>query len=304
MGKRGGSPVSFGRGGRAWHRDGVGSPRTYLGVDFSGNDASWKASARARSNVWVAEAVETRAGLRLARIDRVQGRYPKASRPFEALSRELSERRHEAVGIDAPFSVPAAHVPRASHAELLLLARSVVREAKRDFARGADLREAIVRATREPDQPKPLRVTEAHWVKQGVNTRSTLWAGARGGAPMTAACLELVARAEVPLWPWVSHERGVAMEVFPAAQLRTWGLPFTVYDASKDDVGAQERRRVLVKALSARIDLGDFASVLLASADAIDAVVSVFGAIAMRQGRLASEPSDIASIEGWIAVHV
>jgi hypothetical protein len=279
------------------------TPRSYLGIDFSGNDANWRPSAGQRTNVWIAEAVADGETLRLVRLDRVQQRHPGAARPFEALARELGARRFDAAGIDAPFSVPAAHVPGADHAVLLRLARSVDREPKRSFARGAELRAAIASATHEPATAKPLRETERYWAERKVNTRSTLWAGARPGASMTAACLELLARSAAPLWPWVSDAPGVLTEAFPAAQLRTWKLPFAVYDASKDDVGARANRRTIVDGVATRIDLGHHRSTMLDSADAIDAVVSLFAGVAVRRGRLERQPTSVASLEGCIAVH-
>jgi hypothetical protein len=277
--------------------------RTYLGIDFSGDHAKWTAGARARSNVWIAEAVHASGGLRLVRLDRVQGRYPMAARPFEALADELASCRHEVAAIDAPFAVPAAQTPEGRHAALLSLVKAVARDAARSFPRGGDFRAAVVAATSEPEVAKPLRATERHWVERGVNTRSTLWAGARGGAPMTAACLELLARCRAPLWPWTTEASGLLAEAFPAAQLRTWGLPFVRYDASKDADGAAANRRAIVEGLASRIDLGPHRATMLASADALDAVVAVFGGLAVREGALAHQLTTDARLEGHIAVH-
>jgi hypothetical protein len=55
----------------------------------------------------------------------------------------------------------------------------------RPFARG----NAVVQ-TFAPQLPAPgakiFRETERYWIARGVNVRSTLWAGPRGGAPFAA----------------------------------------------------------------------------------------------------------------------
>jgi hypothetical protein len=64
-------------------------------------------------------------------------------------------------------------------------------------------------------------------------------------------------------------------------------------------------RRRIVAALSRCIDLGGYGESLEASADAIDAVLCAFAAIAVTERRLACPvpEGEIARTEGWIAVH-
>jgi hypothetical protein len=71
---------------------------------------------------------------------------------------------------------------------------------------------------------KLLRLTEQYWKEKGANVRSTMWAGARGGAPFAAACMTLLAQHGGPIWPLrVDGRRGcVLTESFPAGQLRQW----------------------------------------------------------------------------------
>jgi hypothetical protein len=271
-----------------------------LGIDFSGDQAKWNRGCTV-SNVWIAELHEAEGRLRLARLDRVQARYAGSKRPFEALAAELAAGDFGVAAIDAPFSVPARHVPRGGHASLLSLVATVP-HAARDFPRAADFVAAVERASVPKLSAKPLRATEQRWVAAGVPTRSTLWSGARGGAAMTSACLTLLGRAGRPVWPWATEGRGRLAEAFPAAQLRTWALPHALYDASKGAIGVIHRSTI-VAALGARADVGAFEPALLASADAIDAVLCAFAAVAVARAEVLYGPTNGDLAEGWIATH-
>ena len=48
---------------------------------------------------------------------------------------------------------------------------------------------------------------------------------------------------------------------------------------------------------------GDFQTYCEAFADALDAVVCAYAAAAVARNRLGTAPSEIAAVEGWIAVH-
>jgi hypothetical protein len=278
-------------------------PAMWLGIDFSGNAAMWARGCRT-SNVWIASA-EPRPGRRrpaLVDLRRVQD-LPGDGEPFERLAALLGRREHAAAGIDAPCGLPAAHAGAGGHAALLALAAALPRDG-RPFPTG----EAFVRGItgRAPPlvPPKPHRAAEAQWLRRGVNVRSTLWAGARGGAQMTAACLVLLHRAGAPVWPFAASGQGpgpagLVVEAFPAGQLREWGLPHHRYGAPSE----RPAREVIALALGARLDLGPFAPALAASADALDAALCLFGAIAVTEGRLAAPPGDRSAVEGWIAVH-
>jgi hypothetical protein len=55
--------------------------------------------------------------------------------------------------------------------------------------------------------------------------------------------------------------------------------------------------------LAERLELGALRERMEASADALNAALCAFAAIAVTEGRLASAPAEDASEEGWIAVH-
>jgi hypothetical protein len=273
-------------------------PPTWLGIDFSGDADMWSAGCR-RSNVWIATAEARGGGTRLALADlrRVQ-ELPGDGPPFERLAALLARGEHRAAGLDAPCALPASHGAGESHAALLARAAAVPREG-RPFPRGEAFVRGMTGLAPPLSPPRPYRGAEARWRARGVNVRSTLWAGARGGAPMTAACLTLLHAAGVPVWPFAAEGPGLAVEAFPAAQLAEWRLPFERYGAASQ----RPARRVIALALRARIDLGPFEPVLASSADALDAVLCLFGAVAVTEGRLADPPGAGAGVEGWIAVH-
>ncbi len=272
-------------------------PERWLGIDFSGDVKMWTPGCR-RSNVWVAEIRISELGdnfFNLADLRHVQD-LPGAEPPFFRLTRLLSAREFAAAAIDAPFSVPAEFVPDAGHMSLLAAVSSLECDG-RPFAQGKTFVN-LVMAGREFRCKKPLRVTEA---EQKVNVRSTLWARARGGAAMTAACIALLHRSCCPISPWAEHGPGLLVEGFPAAQLKYWGLPFQQYNGSADVDFAN--RRAILQGLKLRVALGGREEILLACADAIDAIVCALTAASVALGTLAVEPdSSVANREDWIAI--
>ncbi|WP_298870305.1 DUF429 domain-containing protein [uncultured Microbacterium sp.] len=95
---------------------------------------------------------------------------------------------------------------------------------------------------------------------------------------------------------------GRLFEVYPGGSLRLWGFDTTGYrvDAA--------RRAVLLETLTARapwLDVGPFAPLAVAKADAFDAVIA---ALATRAGALglfeapAHEALDVARREGWVVL--
>ena len=151
---------------------------------------------------------------------------------------------------------------------------------------------------------KPLRVTESYWRGRGVNTRSTVWAGARPGAPFASSCIKLLANAARPVWPWADPERIPLVEAFPAAQLRHWGLPYEQYNGPM----GQANRATIVADLLAKRSLqvsNAFQATIQGDADALDAVVSCYAARAVIQNEMGvvMPPFDAWRLEGWIAVH-
>jgi predicted nuclease with RNAse H fold len=267
----------------------------WLGIDFSGNVHQWRPTRR-KSNIWVAEVREDDTWLGLTDLRRVQD-LPGDAPPFERLA-ALLQGTFSAAAIDAPFSVPASFV--SNYPELLrLVAQSKPED--RAFARGAKFVEAVTGRPPPLSPPKPFRATDEVWQHRGVNVRSTLWTGPRGGAPMTAACLTLLGLVGGPIWPFThSGVPSLLVEAFPAAQLRAWGLPHQGYGKT---IEGAPNRGAIVEHLKTRLHLGRFEPEMRGSADALDAVLCAFAAIAVTEGKLLDEPGEASQKEGWIAVH-
>ena len=206
-------------------------------------------------------------------VQSFQGNAP----PFERLVEFLARADFDVAAIDAPFAFPLAHMPDGRHSELLRQVRLLPNAPDRPFPRGADI-VALGEAVAPRAEAKPLRLTERYWVTRGVNTRSTMWCGARGGAPFAAACLRLIERSGRPMWPWEPMQHGLLAEAFPAAQVRQWGLPHQGYSR----LSAVKVRAAIMNSLRKRIDLTSAqVDTALNCADALDAIVAVFAAIAV-----------------------
>lgn len=261
-----------------------------LGIDFSGGAAPWRTRC-SRPTVWIAT-VETRTAPRLADLRPVQS-LPGEGTPFDRLVALLHAGDFAAAGIDAPFAIPAEHLPHGGHVELLAQVDMLPPAPDRPFPSGAALVDLATRSI-PLGQRKPHRETERVWAKRGVNTRSTLWNGPRGGAPFTAACLTLLARSGRPIWPW-NAGRGLLVEAFPAAQLLSWNLPHRGY-GKPEQHGVRER---ILAGLAERLEFtAAQRALLLGFPDALDAVIAAFAAIAVgREAPPAKYPAD-----GLIAV--
>jgi hypothetical protein len=85
------------------------------------------------------------------------------------------------------------------------------------------------------------------------------------------------------------------------AQLCHWGLAYQKYSGS--DAMALNTRETIITALRSRIHLSNFEEILRGSADALDAVLCAFAAIAVINGNLAVSPGPTAASEGCIAIH-
>jgi Protein of unknown function (DUF429) len=282
------------------------SVRRWLGIDFSGDNEQWKPSRAASTNVWLASLERAGESLRVFELEPVQG-LPGDEPPLHRLAKLLASGTHEAAGIDAPFCIPHAYMGTRTHAALLAAVGGLAC-LPRYFPQGRAFVEAVTGSPPPLSPPKPYRETERLWANKGVsasskkklNVRSTLWAGARGGAPMTAACLALLNAAARPVWPFTASGAGLLVEAFPAAQLRQWNLPTESYGGSKGAVN----RGVIVDALIRRgLRLGSHEAKMRAKADATDAVLCAFAAMAVTDAVLAVMPPSIAASEGWIAVH-
>ena len=247
----------------------------FMGVDFSGGARPW-GPVVARPTVWIATVEKDIGGLLLTELIPVQSLAGEGP-PFERLVKLLAAGDFQVTAIDAPFSLPLAHLPKGGHAELLQAVKALPNGPDRPFPTGASIL-ALGEAKSPKAQAKPLRKTEAYWVAQGVITRSTMWNGPRGGAPFAGACLRLQERSGRPSWPWAKAQPGVLCEAFPAAQLRHWGLPHQGYSQST----ASQVRELIVEKLQGRIDVSQaHRGILIQNPDALDALISAFAAVAV-----------------------
>ena len=266
------------------------------GIDFSGNVRMWTPGC-GHSNVWIATA-ELRANRpQLTALRQVQ-HLPGTSHPFDRLVTLLAAEDYRAAAIDAPFALPARHMPVGGF-PIMLRDVACFEKEHRPFAKGKRLVE-YGESIAPLEKLKPLRKTEQVWCDRGVNVRSTLWNKPRGGAPFTAASLTLLCKAGRPVWPWVRSRPGLLVEAFPAAQLRQWKLPHQRYDGPNR---CAARSRIL-EAIASRIQIPrPWYSACEESADALDSVLCVFAAIAVANSLAPIEDSAAAEHEGWIAVH-
>ena len=269
------------------------------GIDFSGNHRMWTPGC-GRSNVWIATA-KTGLGvgvMRLVDLRPVQ-HLPGSAHPFERLVALLERGDYRAAAIDAPFSLPARHMPAGGSPTLLGDVERLPTQ-NRPFAKGADL-VAYAQQNAPLKQNKPLRNTEQAWADKGVNIRSTLWDGPRGGAPFTVACLTLLARVGGPIWPWTHTSLGLLVEAFPAGQLHDWELPHQGYAKSGP---SPDRDRILEDVSPRRIEIPDaMYRRCRSNADALDAVLCLFAAKAAVERQATAEDPAAAQHEGWIATH-
>jgi hypothetical protein len=267
----------------------------WLGIDFSGNDKMWSPGC-GRSNVWIAAIEDKRRKPTMRALHPVQA-LEGNSHPFDRLAAYLSKADFAAAGIDAPFALPARHMPVGGHSELLKEIAKLPRDG-RPFPRGAHLVDWA--ANQQPIlTKKPFRETEQKWRARGINVRSSLWNGGRGGAPFAVANLSLLAAAGRPCYPWHPSGDGMMVEAFPTAQLKVWRLPYFGYD------GAEGRsvRRKIVRALTERVYLSDdFLKLISRSADALDAVLCALIARAWSNKTLLDYGAPQFPEEGWIAV--
>ena len=268
----------------------------FYGIDFSGNHRMWTAGCRT-SNVWIAKAQREGENLRLVELYPVQELLPKHEHPFTRLTALLGNGDYAVAAIDAPFSIPAAHIPVDGRKKLLRDVASFPVAGLRRFAKGGELVAYAENVRPMGCLKRPLRQTESEWAGRGVNVRSTLWDRPRGGAPFTTACLTLIQRAGRPCWPWRQDTGGLLAEAFPAAQLRHWGLPHQEYSKEND---RDAREKILTHAARRIKCSPQFCGKMLDCADALDAFLCLFAAVAVADKRASC--GDFGE-EGWIAVH-
>jgi hypothetical protein len=271
-----------------------------LGIDFAGNHTKWSQGCR-YSNVWIANALSNGQLIEIVNLQRVQ-ELPGSGTPFARLCNLLSQ-WSGTVAIDAPFSIPSGYV---TDIEALWNRIASLPLHDRPFPRGDALLRTVDPSLGQRGR-KIYRETEKQWLTRGVNTRSTLWNGPRGGAPFAVACMTVLGRHGGDVWPMRmrSSDSGCALvEAFPAAQLRHWRLPNNKYDGPSE--GAQEVRKTILgqlRDIHGLVISADFGAFCEASADALDAVICAYAAAAVAWDRIGVGQLDKADIEGWIAVH-
>ena len=270
---------------------------TWLGIDFSGDAQQWK-PGRHGGNIWVATLTGPEDNFILTDLRRIQELLG-TGLPFHNLGTLLAQGAYRAAAIDAPFSVPASYLPAGGHSALLRMVDEIP-SGKRPFPDSRSFVTIVAGMPPPLRPPKPLRKCEELWSHR-VNVRSTLWVGPRGGAAMTASCLKLLTSSGRPLWPWAAAETPACIaEAFPATQLWQWRLPYTNYSGAE---GVDNRTRIIT-GLSRRLRVKDHhRSILLEDADALDAVLCAFAAVAVSTGRLSEAPAAKIRDEGWIATH-
>jgi hypothetical protein len=268
----------------------------YLGIDFSGNHAMWRNGCRT-SNVWIAQGENAGSNVRIVDLRPVQ-ELPGDGQPFQRLGRLLATGEGFAA-IDAPFSVPArwGNDPNSIWRQV-----DAVHYEDRPFAKGQDLIRLL--GLGHNLGTHEWRATEQMWRDRKLNVRSVVWNGPRGGAAFGVACMTMLARHRGAVWPFRSRGRGrVLAEAFPAAQLCQWGLPATGYNGT--DLVHRERRAAILRSLiegHGLVIADKWRGHCLDSADALDAVLCVFAAVAVRQDAVI--PCRGPASEGAIAVHV
>lgn len=270
-----------------------------IGVDFSGDVTRWRPRC-SQSNVWIAVATSLPSKVRVTALVPVQ-ELDGSGQPFDRLSDFLNRKVSGFAAIDAPFSLPQ---PWGGKPEYVWKKVLELRGDDRPFAQGSSLISEFVPHL-APRGQKVLRRTEMYWRAHGINVRSSLWNGPRGGAPFAAACMTLLARHRGPVWPYKSKGDGIVLaEGFPAAQLVQWNLPSKKYDGAS--ASARENRRAILDTLYERHGLSldtDQESKCTESADALDAVLCLYAAAALAHDALVENSGVNDSTEGIIAVH-
>lgn len=258
----------------------------------------------ARSNVWLSVVEELDGKRKLKALMRVQ-ELPEAlgEEPFYRLMIFLRTANFLAAAIDAPFSVPRQFVPEADYLKLLAKIDRIPVEG-RFFPKGVALVKAVAGKIPRRKTQEMYRETEKFWLRQGLNLRPSLWTKGRPGAPLTSACLKLLAQTGCPIWPWENKtQKRLLVEAFPTAQLKIWGLPYFGYGDKGADAG--NKRLEIISALHNRLTIpSHLRDKMLSSADALDAVICAFAAIAVTEDKLAFEPDrEFSALEGWISLH-
>ena len=287
--------------------------KVWVGVDFSGDYRKFGRNVQPQNQtVWIAEIHEiVGVSLRLNGLFSAQSdcefEHRLISRqlpPFQRLVRLLQSDAYNGVGIDAPFSIPARHLPDGRWTQLKQRITEYVPAAhakNQIFPTGEWLLD-LARNVAPLESRKPLRQTEMRF---RAFARSTLWNGVRPGAPFASSCIRLLAESGKLCWPFeqVPVEASFVCEAFPAAQLEEWRCDRDGYNGVTPL--AKQRRMAIVNWLVAELKLSvtkDQRKCMVSSADALDAVICAFAPRAVALNSLAFLPEPEGNREGWIAV--
>lgn len=154
--------------------------------------------------------------------------------------------------------------------------------------------------------------SEPGWKRRLVNRATDLAVHERVGlVPLSVAadrighaalrCAAVLAQARVRGVDVARDGSGAIAEVYPAAALKTWGLPHRGY---KGAAGEQQRGRLLagLREQAPWLELGEFGPLMLVSDHALDAVVCALVARAVDVGATYPPTTRAAAREGWIHV--
>jgi hypothetical protein len=87
------------------------------------------------------------------------------------------------------------------------------------------------------------------------------------------------------------------VEAFPAAQLCQWALPYQLYSGPE----GSKIRGLILKSLEARLSMNSTqAKLIIQSADALDATIAAFAAVAAANGQVVNFKA--APVDGFISV--
>lgn len=126
------------------------------GIDFSGNVRMWTPGC-GRSNVWIATARLGANQPELLKLGSVQ-ELPGEVHPFDRLAKLFADANYLAAAIDAPFSLPARHMPKGGF-PALLKAVNAFEKGGRPFAKAEEL-VRYAESIKPKKEKKPLRETE------------------------------------------------------------------------------------------------------------------------------------------------
>ncbi|KAA0023699.1 DUF429 domain-containing protein [Antrihabitans cavernicola] len=181
------------------------------------------------------------------------------------------------IGIDAPFGWPEAFV---------------------DFVAGHHAHRPLAGPLETRDQRRPLAKRLTDLVVQQRSGVVPMSVSADRIAHVALRCVGILAALNV-----ADRVDGVAVEAYPAAALKHWGLQNRGYKGSA--AGGFDDLVTAFTTATPWLDFGEFDGMWRESDDAFDAVIAALIARAAALGRTAlpdGPERDVASREGWIHV--